>query len=115
TGPAGPSGKIELVSCTTITRTVHRHHHRVRSRHQRCRARLVSGTVKFTTATAAARATIVRGRTAYARGISVPTVGGSRQLVLRGLRPLRAGRYTLIVKRRRRARWTTSRRPIRIV
>jgi Collagen triple helix repeat (20 copies) len=79
-GPAGPAGKVELVKCK-----------RVRSR-QRCAAKLVSGTVTFTAASA--RATLSRHRVVYASG-TASRRGGRMNLRLIAIRSLRPGRYTL--------------------
>jgi hypothetical protein len=87
-GPPGPPGKIELVKCTTHTKTVKRAHSRVKV--QTCTTRLVSKPVKFTTGPAGAHATLSRGRSVYATG---SVRGGRVRLV--AIRPLRAGRYTL--------------------
>ena len=95
TGLRGPAGKVELVTCKTVTTTVH---HKRRT-HKSCTVRLVSGTVSFTTATAAVRASLARGGIVYAAGASVGAGRGS-VLVLSGRRPLRRGRYTLTLTRR---------------
>ena len=95
TGPRGPAGKVELVTCKTVTTTVH---HKRRT-HKSCTVRLVSGTVRFTTATAAVRASLARGGIVYAAGASVGA-GRAPVLVLSGRRPLRRGRYTLTLTRR---------------
>ena len=86
TGPSGASGKVELVTCTTI-----KVHGKTR---KKCTAKLVSGTVKFTTATA--RATLSRGHMVYATGTAVRWHGAER-LSLRIRRRLTPGRYTLTV------------------
>ena len=95
TGPRGPADKVELVTCKTVTTTVH---HRRRT-HKSCTVRLVSGTVSFTTATAAVRASLARGGIVYAAEASVGA-GRAPVLVLSGRRPLRRGRYTLTLTRR---------------
>ena len=84
-GPAGAAGTVQVVTCTTVTKTVHGKKRKVKS----CTTKTVSGTVKFTTA-GSTRATLSRGRTIYA-------VGGLRNgaLVLRATRTLHPGRYTL--------------------
>jgi hypothetical protein len=91
TGPAGPvgpkgdPGQIELVTCKTVTVKV-----RGRKRnHRRCTTKLVSGPVKFKTATKAA---LMRRGVVYARGTT---------RLLRGVRAVPAGRYTLRVAGRR--------------
>lgn len=81
-GPAGPAGKVELVTCTKLKGKQH------------CTAKLVSGTVKFTTAGMAARATLSRHGIVYAAGTARL---GHRHMSLRllPLRRLRSGKYTL--------------------
>jgi hypothetical protein len=81
-GPAGPSGKVELVTCKKVKGK------------QRCTGKLVSGTVKFTTAGLAARATLSRHGVVYAAGAARLAHGHTslRLLPVRGLRP---GKYTL--------------------
>ncbi len=81
-GHAGPAGKIELVTCQTVKGKQH------------CTTKLVSGTVKFTTAGSSTKATLSRHGMVYAAG----TAGLSRgrmSLRLTPLRKLQPGRYTL--------------------
>ncbi len=94
TGPRGPAGKVELVTCRTVTTTVH---HKRRT-HNSCTVRLVSGTVRFTTATAAVHASLAREGIVYAAGASV-CAGRAPLLVLSGRRPLRRGHYMLTLTR----------------
>jgi hypothetical protein len=93
--------KIELVSCKTVSKTVIKKikgkRRRVHVKVRKCTARLVSGTVKFTT-TSAADATISRGHIVYARGTIVALGAGRSHLLLAQLRPLRRGRYTLTAR-----------------
>jgi hypothetical protein len=110
TGSQGPPGKVELITCKAVTRTVSGHRRTV----QQCTGKLVSGTVKFTVAGATVHATISRAHTVYATGASVPTGHGGTQLVLNQLRPLRPGRYTLSLRSRHGRRWTTWRTAITI-
>ncbi|MHB1571340.1 MAG: choice-of-anchor D domain-containing protein, partial [Solirubrobacteraceae bacterium] len=109
-GPRGASGKIELVTCKTITRKVKRHRRRV----QRCTARLVSGRFKFTRAPGSVHATISRNGTVYASGVSVAVGAAGSWMVLSDRRPLTHGRYTLTLRARRRARLITRRLTIAI-
>ena len=81
-GPAGPAGKIELVTCKTVKGK------------QRCTAKLVSGTIKFTTAGLVARATLSRHGVVYAAG-TARTARGRMSLRLLPVRLLRSGKYTL--------------------
>ena len=103
-GPAGPTGpigaqglagKVLLVTCKTVTRTVKRGGRTVRAKRQRCTTRLVSGRVKFTAA--GRRATISRAGVTYASGTAVELGHGRLQLVLTPRRTLARGRYTLAV------------------
>jgi hypothetical protein len=118
TGPQGPAGKVELITCHTITKTVVRKvkgkRRKVHLTQKKCTGRVVSGTVSFTIAGAAERATISRGRTVYARGASVSIGRGRSQLVLDDLRPLRRGRYTLTLTTRHGHRRLVARRTITI-
>ena len=105
-GPQGANGKVELVRCKTVTKTITKtiNHKRqqVKVTQLQCTARLVTGPIKFTTAGAAVKASISRGSVLYATGVSVPTGAGHSQVILRELRRLRAGRYTLTLRHRRR-------------
>jgi Collagen triple helix repeat (20 copies) len=81
-GPAGPAGKVELVTCTTVRRKQH------------CTAKLVSGTVKFSTAGPVKRATLSRHGVVYAAGTARRT-DGRMSLRLVAVRRLLPDRYTL--------------------
>ena len=61
---------------------------------QRCTAKLVAGTVKFTTIGSAARARLSRHGVVYAAG-TARTARTRMSLRLTPLRPLRPGKYTL--------------------
>jgi hypothetical protein len=89
-GPRGPGGKIELVTCKTVTVTIHKGKKGKKQTRQLCTTKLVSGPVSFTTA---ATATLSRHRVTYATGTSGP--GG---LVLHTHRAVRPGRYTLTLR-----------------
>ena len=108
TGPRGQSGKVEIVTCKTVTKKVKGHRRKV----QQCSGRLVSGTVKFTTSGASDTATIARGQTVYATGALITMGDGRRQLLLKQLKPLRAGRYTLTVRHRTHGRSSARRETI---
>ena len=101
TGARGPAGEIELVSCTTVTKTVNKR----RVTRQRCTAKLVSGKVTFTTTPALA--TLTRAGAVYATGTEHLT-----RLVLHTRRAIPPGRYLLILRRRDGRRWTTAREPV---
>jgi hypothetical protein len=111
-GKQGPPGKIELITCREVTRTVKRHGHKVRVKRRVCRGRTVSGILSFTVAGAADRATLSRGRLLYATGASVSATGGRSQLVLSLKRPLRRGRYVLTLSRHRHSHTITQRRTV---
>lgn len=81
-GPAGPAGKIELVTCKTVKGK------------QRCTAKFVSGTVKFTTTGQSARATLSRHGVIYATG-TARIAQGHTSLRLLPVHSLRPGKYTL--------------------
>jgi hypothetical protein len=81
-GAQGPAGRVELVTCKTVKGK------------QRCTTKLVSGTVKFTTAGVAAQATLSRRGVVFASG-NAQTTRGHMSLRLVPLRQLRAGTYTL--------------------
>lgn len=68
TGPRGSEGKVELVTCKTVTKKVG---HRLR-KVNKCSGRIVSGTVKFTTTGTVVHATLARRGVVYATGTSVP-------------------------------------------
>jgi hypothetical protein len=85
-GPRGPAGQIELVTCQQVTVKVK---HRQATR-EKCSGRLVSGPVKFTTASAGP-ASITRGNVIYALGQMISTRHGRSKLVFAALRPLRPG------------------------
>ena len=81
-GPAGPSGKVELVACKKVKGK------------QRCRTKLISGTVKFTTTGLVSRATLSRHGVVYATG-TARTARGGMSLRLLPVRRLQPGKYTL--------------------
>ncbi len=87
-GTQGPPGEVELVICTTTTKTTTVHGKKKTVKQNKCTTKLVSSPVKFTTS--AAKATLSRGRVIYATG----TASASR-LRLQTRRALRPGRYTL--------------------
>ncbi|MHB1570109.1 MAG: choice-of-anchor D domain-containing protein, partial [Solirubrobacteraceae bacterium] len=91
TGATGPAGNVQLITCKAITKVVRHHRRRV----DVCRSRLVSGTVKFTTSEQ--RAQLSRGRIVYGTGATVSLGHGRTQVLLSDPRPLRRGRYTLIL------------------
>jgi DNA-binding beta-propeller fold protein YncE len=82
TGAQGPAGKVELVTCQTVKGKQH------------CTTKLVSGTVKFTTAGVQAQATLSRHGVVYAAG-TARVARGRMSLRLLPVRRLRPGKYTL--------------------
>jgi low-density lipoprotein receptor class B len=105
-GPRGSAGKIELVTCSTVTRTVTRKGKRRKVKVKECKTRQVSGTVKFTTASAR----LTRGAVVYATG----TARGNRVVLQRRRRTLPTGRYTLELTHRSGRLTTTTRQPVQI-
>ncbi len=100
-GPQGPAGKIELVVCRTVTKTVTRGGRKHKVTQQICSTRLVSGPVKFTTNGSAVSASVSRAGVRYATGRAVSLGNGRWQLELtRRLKRLRPGRYTLTLTTR---------------
>jgi IPT/TIG domain/Collagen triple helix repeat (20 copies) len=86
-GPAGSPGEVELLTCKAARKG--------KRRVQECTTKLVSGTVKFTTTTTAASATLSRHGHVFAAGRARVDAHGQMRLRLAPLRKLRAGRYTL--------------------
>jgi hypothetical protein len=81
-GPIGPAGKVELVTCKKVAKK------------QRCTAKLVSGTVSFTTSGAPAQARLSRHGVVYAAG-TARTASRRMSLRLLPVRRLQPGKYTL--------------------
>jgi hypothetical protein len=108
-GKPGAAGKVELISCKTVTKKVKGHSKKV----QKCTGKLISGTVKFTTSAAADQATLSRAGVVYARGESID-VGGGTELVLSRRRALRPGAYTLTLRTRDRGHWITRKERVAI-
>ena len=102
-GPAGQPGEIRLVTCKTVT--VVKRGKKVKR--QTCTTKTITGTVSFTAARA--RATLKRGTVAYAVGIASTT-----RLILRAVRVVRPGRYTLVLTRTLGHRRVTTQQPITI-
>jgi hypothetical protein len=91
-GPPGPVGKIELVVCRKVKQKKKTVNH--------CTSRLVSGPVKFTTASARVAASTSRADVTTT-GYAVRTRDGAWRLVLSSRRELAPGRYTLSLRERR--------------
>jgi hypothetical protein len=79
---------------TTKIKRVKGKRRRVKSTHQACTAKRVSGTLKFTTTGTRAKATLSRAGRVYASG-TVGISGSQTQGALRLSRRLARGRYTL--------------------
>jgi sugar lactone lactonase YvrE len=114
TGPPGPAGQTELVVCRKTTKTTTTRGRKRKVAVEKCSARLISGTVKFTAAGDVDRATVSRAGVSYATGVAVPTGPGRWQLVLDDKRILRPGRYTLTLTTRHGRRRTLEREAITI-
>jgi hypothetical protein len=101
TGPRGPAGEVELIKCHTVIKHVKVHGKKRKRKVQKCTGKLVSGPVKFTVTGRAARATLARDGNVYAVGtMAVGSNGG--EAILSPRRHLRAGRYTMTLRRGRR-------------
>jgi hypothetical protein len=111
TGAPVPAGQIDLVSCKTIT--IRRKHRKLT--HQKCSAKLTSGTVRFTTTgPGTVQVGLVRGATVYATGVGVSMAGGRSELMLTAVRTLQPGRYTLTLRQRRHHTWSRTQEHITI-
>ena len=113
-GPAGLPGKIELVTCKTVTKHAKGKRRKAKQKAQKCTGKSVSGSLKFTVAGRRGRATISRGRVVYATGTSLPVGGGRSLLLLTQQQPLKHGRYSLTVRHLHSGRWSTRRATITI-
>jgi hypothetical protein len=108
-GPPGPPGRrgkpggVELITCHTVTVTVHSGGKTHKVMQQRCTGKLISGPVKFTVPSAA-QATLRHDGRVYARGTA-----SSRGVVLRAVRPIASGRYTLVLRYHSAKRWRVER------
>lgn len=117
-GPAGAPGKLVLVTCKTVTKTITKtingKKHQARQRVQKCTGRRVRGTLKVTVTISGGRATISRGRVVYATGTSLTIGNGRWLLMLTEQRGLESGRYTLTLHSRHDGRWSTRRAALAI-
>jgi hypothetical protein len=102
-GPRGQAGKVELVVCKPVTKTIVRKvdgkRRRVRVRRQACHTNLVSGPGKFTTQTSRQHARLSRTGTVYATGYASASRAGPHVRLL-AARKLAPGRYLLTLTRR---------------
>ena len=102
TGAQGPAGQIDLVVCRTVTKKRTKHGRKIPVKVKKCTTRLVSGKVKFKTASHAVEANVSRAGVTYATGRAIPTGTGQWELVVsRRIHPLRPGRYILTLRSRR--------------
>ena len=104
-GPKGDPGQVELVTCKVVTVKVKGK----LVKRNKCTAKLVSGTVRFTTSSVVRRASISRAGVLYATGIVT-----NKGLVLHAVRKVRAGRYTLTLRYKQGAKQMTTRSQITI-
>jgi hypothetical protein len=116
TGAKGAPGQIELVVCRTVTKKATKNGRRVavKVKVKKCSTRLVSGPVKFTIDKDDVGASVSRGHVVYATGKVVAAGPDRWEVVLKGNKQLRAGRYTLTLRGRHNGRWTTYRRAVTI-
>ena len=105
TGPRGKPGKIQLVTCRVVKVKVKGK----MVKRKKCTTRLVSGTVKFTT-TSVAKARLSKAGVLYAKGTLTKKSG----LVLRAVRRVKTGIYTLTLRYRWSGMQLTARSRIRI-
>jgi hypothetical protein len=91
------------VTCKTVTVLTHGK----KLKRQKCTTKTITGTASFTTV--GARATLKRGTVTYATGTA-----STARVILRALRAVRPGRYTLVLTRTVGHRRVTTRRPITI-
>ena len=108
-GPRGPAGKIELVVCHATVKKVRSHGHTRKTTIEKCSARLVSGTVKFTLHRGGVHASVSRAGIVYATGTAVAVGHGRWQLLLQQRRRTPAGSYTLTLRGGRFGRSTVRR------
>jgi uncharacterized repeat protein (TIGR01451 family) len=89
-GDAGAPGKVELVSCRAVTKTVKGK----KTTSQLCTTKVITGIAKFTATGTLKSATLTRGHTLYATGTAQQTAKTTK-LTLEPLRRLSAGHYML--------------------
>ena len=89
-GPQGPAGRIELVTCKSVTTGKGKHRKTV----QKCTTKLTSSPVRFTTAGASIAAVLSRGKIIYATGSAIDS-GKRTKLLLSPRRNIGKGSYTL--------------------
>jgi hypothetical protein len=119
-GPRGPAGRpgargsAVLVTCNTVTATIHARGQKLYTHARRCTTADVAGQITLSGNAAAAHVRLVRGHQVYARGTALLMRNGAIKLLLGNRRPLVHGDYTLILLRRSGGRWITTRQLIKI-
>ena len=103
-----PPGRIRPFSSASLTMASAARCPSRRVKRQRCTTRLITGAATFTTA-GTARASLTRNGVLIATGTA-----SSGRAVLRALRPLRRGRYTLTLRYRRHGHPVTTRTPVTV-
>jgi hypothetical protein len=93
-GAPRPFDDAELVTCRAVTTRTGHPSRKVKI--QRCTARRISGSLKFTAN--GTPATISRGKVVYGKGWATSRGTGRWQLLIHRLRPLRPGVYTLTLR-----------------
>jgi len=117
-GFGGPVPSLALLACRAVTHTVvhevHGKRHRTTTTQHLCQPRPLSSRLQIRASGASVPATISRGATAYASGVSVPTAHGGSQLLLTQLLLLAHGSYTLTLATRHGGRTISQQLPITI-
>ena len=113
-GASGPKGAVEIVTCYTVTTSLHRGGHKTNANHRVCSTVPASTTTTVTGSAGATRATLVRGHRVYAVGTGVIDARGHLELLLDDSHTLKPGSYTLALVRHRNAHWVTTRLHITI-
>jgi hypothetical protein len=113
-GKPGTPGAVELLTCKLVMRPAQRGGRKTSESVQRCAGKLISGIVKFTTTGTATKATISRRGHVYATGVQVLVSGDQADLVLKPVRAVINGRYTLVLRTRYADHHTTTRSSITI-
>jgi len=108
TGKTGPAGEAELVSCLTQTTVTQRNGHTVHVEERRCSAAPLSNTT-ILGVRSAAQVTLRRGPVTYATGTGLIGARGHVTLLLVDQRPLTAGGYVLVLRRRQAGHWKLTR------
>jgi hypothetical protein len=99
-GPRGPAGQVELILCAAA-----KARNGVLTQH--CEVKLSSSPFKFTGSGRKLAASLHRGGRRYATGFALLASHGKTQLLLRSLRGLAGGRYTLVIENKHKQRRET--------